>query len=124
MPQVARDQVIRVRRIRALQKLIVAWILGFLKYANCSHQPPSIFDQLHKLKSNASFDLELRAREDFLILSDNCIGYIKPRWPSEGKRQNGTLKAVRFERGRDQDIRIKNEAKRNHRGFEVRACLA
>ena len=120
---VAGDQVIGAGSVRALHEDAVVGIRGYLGQSRWRNDLRLILDELNQLLAEAPPNLEFGAREDERVFGQNGIGHVPAGWLGESGQYHGPLQAIRFERRRDDNVRINYQPKRDHRFFARRAAL-
>jgi len=125
MAQVSSNQIIRTSRVGTFQEDIVSRIHRYLDTAvRCNGMAP-VLNQLERLLSQAFRDSQSRPREDCGVLFQDGGRYIKACWFCDCQVEDSSLKSIRFQSRRDDDVRIENQPIGQHQrfGFPRRASL-
>jgi hypothetical protein len=89
MPLIAGQQVVGACGIGALQKFVVAGVLGNPERPRRSDDVRMVSYELEVLLPEAAADLQLRASEHFTVLRENRVGNVKPGRFRNGQQKDG-----------------------------------
>ena len=123
MPAISSHEEIGTSGISTFEKDIVVRVRGDLEAAERLEEMATIPDQLKELLPQTFSNREFRPGEDPGILVDNCLGDIQTRRPGDRDQEGCSLKAVGFQRRRDQDIGVDHEAEWKHQRFALAARM-
>src|SRR5712691_11646204 len=107
-------EIVRAGGIGALEEDIVAGVGRDLKRAGGKDEIGPVFNELKKLTTKSSADVQFRARQDGPILRNAWRRYVQAGRLRDGKQQNGALQTIRLEGRRNHDVRVEDQAKREH----------
>jgi hypothetical protein len=114
MPLIARDQVVRARRIGTFQEDAVIGIACDFQSAVRNHSVAVGLDELEQLVAEALANLQFRAAKHVAVFHKDGTGHVKASRFGNREDQDSTLEARRPKSSRNQDICIDYQTERKH----------
>ena len=112
MAQISRDEKVRLRRERDLEKRSISWIGKVCPDGFRNEELSDGFQALKQDRDSESWKLECRACEDFAVFTENAFTETGNDQPGFEQAKNLARRAARRDETRNDDIRIEDDLQR------------